>query len=210
MGGGYELATRSIRCVKQNKSITPTTSPPETSGPTPCFARIGSTELPVFAGSFGRRKRELILRDIEHYKPAVTKTILLFLAGIAWVSVGILLLSLAFSWLSFVPDINVFPYSGAGILLALLVHHFGFLRVADKNLKRILQMDGKRCLFSFISWKSYLIILAMITMGFILRHSMIPKKDLAILYIGIGLALVLSSIRYIRAFYREMFRQRVV
>lgn len=149
------------------------------------------------------------MRDIDKYKPAVKKTILLFLAGIVWECVGIMLLFLAFSWLSTASNIDIYLHSGAGILLALLVHHFGFLKIVDKNLKRILQMNGKRCLFSFIPWKSYLIIVAMVTMGALLRHSMIPKKDLATLYIGIGLALILSSVRYIRVFYREIIRQKV-
>jgi len=153
---------------------------------------------------------EVPMTDIDKYKPAVTKTILLFLAGIAWIGVGITLLFLAFSWLSAVSKTDVYLYSGAGILLALVVHHFGFLRIVDKNLKRILQMNGKRCLFTFISWKSYLVIAVMVTMGALLRNSMIPKKDLAVLYIGIGLALILSSVRYIRVFYRENIRQKMV
>ena len=149
------------------------------------------------------------MRDIDKYKPAVTNTFLLFLAGIVWILVGIMLLFLAFSWLSTVSNTEMYLYSGAGILLALLVHHFGFLKIVDKNLKRILQMNGKRCLFSFIPWKSYLIIFVMAAIGALLRHSMIPKKDLAILYIGMGLALILSSVRYIRVFYREIIRQKV-
>jgi hypothetical protein len=147
-----------------------------------------------------------IMRDLDKYKPAVTKTFLLFIAGFVWEFVGVLLLFFAFSWLSTASNLDIYLSSGAGILLALLVHHFGFLKIADKNLKRILQMNGKRCLFSFIPWKSYLIIAVMVTMGALLRHSMIPKKDLAILYIGIGLALILSSVRYIRVFYKEFIR----
>jgi hypothetical protein len=149
------------------------------------------------------------MTDMDKYKPAVTNTFLLFLAGIVWECVGIMLLFLAFSWLLTASNIDIYLYSGAGILLALLVHHLGFLKIVDKNSKRILQMNGKRCLFSFIPWKSYLIIVAMVTMGVLLRHSMIPKKDLAILYIGIGLALILSSVRYIRVFYKEVIRQKV-
>jgi hypothetical protein len=64
-------------------------------------------------------------------------------------------------------------------------------------------MNGVRCLFAFIPWKSYLMIAVMVIMGGLLRHSMIPKKELAILYIGIGLALILSSVRYIRVFYER-------
>ncbi len=93
-------------------------------------------------------------------------------------------------------------------MLALLVHHLGFLKIVDKNLARILQMNGVKCLFAFIPWKSYLMIAVMVIMGGLLRHSMIPKEKLAILYIGIGLALILSSVRYIRIFYREMTNRK--
>ena len=142
--------------------------------------------------------------DINKYKPAVTNKLLLFLAGLVWECVGIMLLFLAFSWLSASSTIEFSLYSAAGILLALFAHHFIFLKIVDKNLKRILQMNKKMCFFSFIPWKSYLIIIAMVSMGVLLRHSMIPKKDLAILYTGIGLALILSSVRYLRYFYREI------
>ena len=100
---------------------------------------------------------------IEKYKPAVNKNILLLLAGVVWLGVGLMLLYLAFSWLYRAPGISIHPYIIAGVLLALLVHHFGFLRIVDKNLKRILQMDfKKRCLFSFIPSRSYLLIIVMV------------------------------------------------
>lgn len=148
------------------------------------------------------------MRDIDKCKPAARNTILLFLAGIAWECVGIMLLFVAFSWLSTASRIDVYLCSCAGVLLALLRQHFGFLKIADRNLKRILQMNGKKCLFSFIPWRSYAIIAAMVTAGALLRHSVIPKKYLATLYMGIGLALVLSSVRYIRVFCRETMRQK--
>jgi hypothetical protein len=139
------------------------------------------------------------------FKPAVTSHLLLFIAGIVWAGVGFVLLSLAFSWLSRASDsdIHIHPFVIAGVAGALLIHHFGFLKIADKNLKRILKMQDKSCLFAFIPWKSYLIIAVMILIGSALRHSVIPKHCLAVLYIAIGLALVLSSIRYIRVFIQE-------
>ena len=118
--------------------------------------------------------------------------------------VGLLLLHLAFSWLYRATGISIHPYIIAGVMLALLVHHFGFLKIVDKNLNRIIQMDfKKRCFFSFIPTRSYLLIIVMVFAGIVLRHSEIPKQDLAILYIGIGLALILSSVRYIRYFFKE-------
>lgn len=144
------------------------------------------------------------MTNMEKYKPAVPKSFLLVLAGIVWECVGVMLLLLAFSWLKATSETFLYFHWGAGIVLALLIHHFGFLKIVDKNLSRILQMDGKKCVFAFFPRKSYLLILVMVLMGAILRHSMIPKKYLAILYIGIGLALILSSIRYLRFFYKEI------
>ncbi len=148
------------------------------------------------------------MRNIDKYKPAVKNTFLIFFAGIVWICVGTMLLTLAYSWLTAESVTDIYLYAGAGVLLALLVHHLGFLKIVDKNLKRIHQMNGVRCLFAFIPWKSYLIVAVMVIMGGVLRYSMIPKRELAILYIGIGLALILSSVRYIRIFYKEMLNKK--
>ena len=134
----------------------------------------------------------------QRYKPAVKKHVLLWLAGILWIGVGVMLLSFAYSWLSVNQGGNNLVFVSIGTLAALLIHHLGFLKVVDKNLGRILPMEGKRCAFSFMSWKSYLLVVLMVAMGIGLRHSPIPKPYLAMVYIGIGLALILSSIRYLR------------
>jgi hypothetical protein len=143
------------------------------------------------------------MKKMKKYTPAVTNIVLLFLAGFVWACVGAVLLSLAFSWLSAASRTTFYLFGGTGVAFALVVHHFGFLKIVDKNLDRILPMKTKQCLFAFIPWKSYLIISVMITMGAILRHSSIPKSYLAILYTAIGLALILSSVRYIRIFFQE-------
>lgn len=149
--------------------------------------------------------------NIEKYKPAVPSTFLVLLAGTAWACVGVMLLFSAVLWLSAASDgAPPLVFAAAGFVMALLVHHFGFLKIADKNLDRILPVGGKKCLFSFFPWKSYLIIAAMVAMGILLRHSAIPKRYLAICYIGIGLALVLSSIRYVRIFFRETRKTRSI
>jgi hypothetical protein len=137
-------------------------------------------------------------RNIDKFKPAVDKRALLFLAGCMWLGAGIMLLSLSYSWLKAFHVHNAFLFGGIGVALALVVHHFGFLKIVDKNLGRILPMEGKKCVFSFLTWKSYLILTIMIALGALLRHSPIPKHYLSILYIGIGLALILSSVRYLR------------
>jgi hypothetical protein len=131
-------------------------------------------------------------------KPAVNKRVLLFLAGFMWLGVGTMLLFLSFSWLHAFRAHGSFLFTGIGVIVALVVHHFGFLKIVDKNLGRILPMEGTKCVFSFITWKSYVVVAVMVAMGALLRHSPIPKPYLSIVYIAIGLALLLSSIRYLR------------
>ena len=140
----------------------------------------------------------------EKFKPAVEKHILLLLAGFMWVVVGIMLLTFSCYWISTSQDDFSFVFIGTGVALALVIHHFGFLRVVDKNLRRILPMKGKKCLFSFMTWKSYVTVGFMVIIGVLLRHSSIPKPYLSILYTGIGLALILSSLRYLRALLKQL------
>jgi uncharacterized membrane protein len=137
---------------------------------------------------------------IDKMKPAVDKNVLIFISFLVWVAVGTMLLLFTYSWLNNSQVTSPLVFIGAGVGAALIIHHFGFLKIVDKNLGRILPMEGKKCFFSFMTWKSYLIVVVMVTMGIMLRHSSIPKKYLSILYIGIGLSLILSSIRYLRVF----------
>ena len=143
---------------------------------------------------------------LDKYKPAVSRNVLLFLAGLLWVCVGAMLLLLAVTWLSRASHADRYLCGSAGVIVGLLAHHLGFLRIVDRNLERLLPMDDKKCLFAFIPWQSYLVIAVMITLGVLLRHSAIPKPYLAIVYLGVGLALLLSSVRYLRIFVREMRR----
>lgn len=134
----------------------------------------------------------------QRFKPSVSRRTLLLLAGAMWIGVGSFLLYLAAGWLQGERPAHVLARVAIGLVAALLIHHLGFLRVVDKNLGRILPMRGRRCVFSFMSWKSYIMVAIMIALGTVLRHSPIPKPHLAVLYIGIGLALILSSVRYLR------------
>jgi len=144
----------------------------------------------------------------ERYRPAVTRDVMLFLAGFAWVFAGAILLLRAYSWLSEPSVAGGFLFAGAGVLLAFPVHRFGFTRIVDRNVERTLAMEGRNCVFAFIPWRSYLIIAIMVPMGMMMRRLPVPKQYLATMYIGIGLALVLSSVRYLRVFIEEIRRSR--
>jgi membrane protease YdiL (CAAX protease family) len=134
----------------------------------------------------------------EKFKPAVNKNFLLFLAGFLWIGVGVMLMTFAAWWLLKYGQNNAWIFVAIGLACSIIIHSYGFLRIVDKNLGRISKMEGKRCAFSFMTWKSYGIVVIMVTMGIALRHSTIPKQYLSVLYIAIGMALFLSSIRYFR------------
>lgn len=143
--------------------------------------------------------------NIRKFTPRVDKRILVLLAGLMWCGVGVMLVRYAVSWLSLLTGKEQIFYYAAGFITAMPIHHLGFLNIADKNLNRLMPLAEKKCLFSFITWKSYIIILIMVVMGLALRHSSLPKRYLSILYNGIGLALFLSGIRYFRFFFRLLF-----
>ena len=137
---------------------------------------------------------------IMKLRPAVDKATLVFLAGLMWCGVGAMLISYSVIWLVPLTLLSQTIFSLAGVALALPIYYFGFLRLANKNLNRLLPLAEKRCLFSFMTWKSYLLVPVMVSMGIFLRHSPIPKPYLSVIYSGIGLGLFLSGIWYFRFF----------
>jgi len=141
------------------------------------------------------------ISKIEAWKPGVPTRALLLIAGIVWIGAAIMLHWLSYTWLRHESGKNSLWALVIGLAGALVIHHFGFLRVVDKNLARIIPLQGKRCAFAFISWKSYFLVMVMVFMGFLLRHSAIPKLYLAGLYTAIGTALLLSSVRYLRYYF---------
>jgi hypothetical protein len=147
--------------------------------------------------------------NIRKLTPRADKRILVLLAGLMWCGVGVLLVSYAITWLSVCTPKEKYIYYSIGFLAAMPIHHFGFLKIADKNLKRLLPLTEKRCVFSFMTWKSYIIVMVMVSMGIALRHSSIPKRYLSVLYNGIGLALFLSGVRYLRFFFQLLFSREI-
>ncbi len=137
---------------------------------------------------------------IRKFDPAVDKRLLIALSGITWSIVGIMLCNVAVDWLLQTTARNGIWFGLAGIILSLMIHHFGFLRLVDRNIDRIQSQKDKVCIFAFQAWKSYLIIVVMVGMGIALRHSSLPKPYLSVVYIGFGGAMILSSLRYFRFF----------
>lgn len=138
--------------------------------------------------------------------PAVDKRFLIALSGIVWITVGIILCRLAAVWLSQTSMRAGSVLGITGAVTALLIYWYGFSKLVNRNIERIMPMKDRVCIFAFQPWKSYLIIAIMVGMGMILRHSAMPKHYLAIIYIGFGGAMILSSIRYFRVFLKLLLK----
>lgn len=80
--------------------------------------------------------------------------------------------------------------------MAIGLHRFGFSKIASKNIERISHIPEKACVFAFQAWRGYLTLSLMVVIGAVLRQSSLPKPCLAVVYAGIGGALILASRLY--------------
>jgi len=133
---------------------------------------------------------------LKSLKPAVSRSWLIAIAGLMWTGVGVVLCRLAYHWFAVINTGAAAILGLLGAVMALAAYHFGFSRIAQRNIKRLYLLTERTCVFAFQTWKGYLIIGGMIILGAILRSSPIPKPYLAILYTTMGGAIFLSSFHY--------------
>lgn len=137
--------------------------------------------------------------NYSRLKPAVNRKWLIIISGLMWSAVGIFLNILAFNWLKSFEIAQLFITILMGLLAGWVIAHFGFGKIANKNINRIFVYPKEVCVFAFQEWKSYIFIAFMMSMGIFLRTTgLVPKFILAPMYIGIGTALFLASFKYYR------------
>jgi hypothetical protein len=134
-------------------------------------------------------------------QPGVSRTVHLFAAPFLWTAIGCLLLVRGWGWLD----------PGNGRLLLLVAGLLGTLKslfildkVARRSLERIVLFRDGTCLGAVYSWKTWLLVLLMMTAGLVVRTFTQPGPFIGTLYCAIGWSLCLSS----RLGWREWFNQR--
>jgi hypothetical protein len=132
----------------------------------------------------------------KSYKPNASRPLLFLTAGLLWTLVGLWLCSLAIMWLRASDVEKWYYYALMGSALGLTAYLTVFAQIAKKNIKRLKGLPEKSCFFAFQAWHSYLVIVFMITLGLVLRHSTIPRHWLAVVYLTIGGALLGASFHY--------------
>jgi hypothetical protein len=123
-------------------------------------------------------------------------------AGVVWTGVGVLLLVYAAMWLA--PDALPveLAFAAVGLIVAALFVRFVFAGIVRKNIARIEDGPTHASIFTFQGLRSYLIAAGMIVLGITLRRSALPRDWLAIVYEGVGVALLLTSLAYHRQLVR--------
>jgi FtsH-binding integral membrane protein len=140
------------------------------------------------------------MKSLGNYKPAVRRHWLIFAAGVIWLAVGIGLTAAACFWLyNSAWPLNL-VLGAVSAVLGMTVYLFGFSRIVRKNLARIGDKPEMVCLFAFQGRRSYFLILAMMVMGYTIRHLPIPKSIDAVVYFTMGAALISGSSLYFREF----------
>lgn len=134
----------------------------------------------------------------ERLRLDVDRRWLFAIAGVIWTGVGVLLLSYAVTWLRPVSVPSEIELTVAGLAVAAVFVRFVFHGIVRKNITRIQAGPARVSAFTFQGWKSYVITVLMIGVGIALRHSTLPKPWLAPVYLGIGLALLLTGLLYHR------------
>ena len=145
------------------------------------------------------------MKQFKDFKPGVKSIWLYVIALVVWAGVGVNLNLLAIRWLRPVETRFALLLILSGIMLAVVSYSIMFKRFADQNIERICHLpNDKICVFAFQRWTSYPLVVFMISLGIIFRlYIPIPKPYLAIVYIGIGMGLVLASLRYFKNLLRK-------
>jgi hypothetical protein len=142
---------------------------------------------------------------LSTFKPAVPRSLLVGLGALMWSGVGVMLCRLAYVWLTAVRWGTAFGCGGVGVAVALAAYRFSFSKIAQKNINRLCRLSDRACIFAFQAWRGYLVIGVMMMLGVVLRHLPLPKPYLAVVYLAVGGALLLSSRHYYGCLWRMLF-----
>lgn len=131
-------------------------------------------------------------------EPAVRRRTLILSAAAVWALVGAFISFRAVLWFRS-SSRPVFWMIVLALAIGFLKGHFLLSRMARRNIRRILGLSPhkeKVCIFAFQAIQAYLVILGMMALGILLRHSSVAREALAVVYLAIGSGLMYASLPY--------------
>jgi len=129
----------------------------------------------------------------QRWKPAAQARTQVLLAALLWTGVGTGMTAAGVHWSLGAPALWPAAILAVALPLGLLKGRFALTRTARSIAERIAQRGNGTCLGGFLSWKTWLFVLAMMAMGAALRRSDLPRAALGLVYTTVGVALLWGS-----------------
>ena len=126
--------------------------------------------------------------------PRASRRYHLWAAAMLWTVVGAALFLVGTLWMSTAGAARALLGAGAAVLLGWLKARYVLNRAAARIVQRIEERGDDRCLGGFLSWKSWVLVLAMMALGRLLRRSPLPLLYRGLVYAAIGAGLMLAGI----------------
>ncbi len=140
--------------------------------------------------------------QLDAYKPAAPARVHLLLAALMWTVVGGVLALVGGHWLLGAPS----AYPGLWLILAAaagwLKARFVLQSTARRVVDRIRTRGDHRCIGGFVSWRTWAFIAVMATIGYVLRHGLLPHAVVGFIYVAVGVALLVAATSIWRAWHR--------
>ncbi len=144
------------------------------------------------------------MKFLEKIKPGVSRRTLLLIAGCAWSIAGGILLLRSLLFLINVND-HLAAEISIGIVSGSLFYILLFARISKKHIMRInlIRIDNP-CFFSFFNFRSYLIMVIMISGGISLRLSGLVNPRIYYTFLFcMGIPLLFSAWRFFHSYARN-------
>ena len=148
----------------------------------------------------GQRPDDSVGRIVHSWKPSAPRHVLFAIAGILWMFAGALLCIRGIIWLGEIRITAALSTAALAAVLGTVFYRALFSHLVTRNIERIRLLPERPCVFAFTAVKGYLMIGLMMTAGFALRNSDLPKYYLSLPYTSMGGVLVAGSVQFYREF----------
>ncbi len=131
-----------------------------------------------------------MVKTTRKFKPGVARKVHIFSAALLWTLIGGLLLYRGIGYLS---QGEAFWLVLPGIAAGTIKSYFILDRSARSGLDRIRNFSDNTCIGAVYSWKTWLVVLAMMVFGMLLRNLSLPLLIIGTICVSIGWSLMFSS-----------------
>ena len=142
----------------------------------------------------------VMLQTLAKMKPAAPVRIHLLLAAITWTTVGTGLLTAGTIWSVRSESNLLLILLAAAAAVGILKAVFVLRRTSARATKRIMTRGDNRCIGGYISWRTWVLVAIMVGTGRLLRSVGLPPIVVGFIYVAVGSALLVASLRLWQAY----------